>query len=166
MQITDVPYPGLLSNGLALRREVAKALGAAQIASMSTPGGKSALAGTLQQFFLDCADLLEDLADGDAPTMTDALIGTEGANSLELRFSEAMDPGLPPMSAFVIGGTSNSPVSASWTDAETLVLTMEDDYTDESTAVVNYTPPASGALKDSAGNLLLAFGGVSATNTL
>lgn len=166
MQITDVPYPGLLPNGLALRREVTKALSAAQVVSMNTPGGRSALAGTLRQFFLDAGALLDDLADGVTPELDIALIGTEGAHSLELRFSEAMDAGIPPMSAFVIGGTSNTPVSAAWADSETLVLTMQNAYTSASTAIVNYVPPAEGALKDVSGNLLLAFGGVSASNTL
>lgn len=58
MRITDLPYPGNIAQGPALRTEVLKAINSIQIVADRTPGGKIDTASTLRAFFSFCADSL------------------------------------------------------------------------------------------------------------
>lgn len=67
MKINDLPSPGLLSNGIKLRVEAAKAISSMQVTAMRTPGGTLASATTLRAFFVACANALTPItpeADG------------------------------------------------------------------------------------------------------
>jgi hypothetical protein len=55
MKATNLPTPGILSNGICLRTEAAKAISSLQIAASRTQGGKAAGAEQLEEFFTACA---------------------------------------------------------------------------------------------------------------
>lgn len=57
MRIEDMPSCGALSNAPALRREVMKALGTAQVNSRASPSSETAT--VLAAFLRACADLCE-----------------------------------------------------------------------------------------------------------
>lgn len=56
MKLTDVPSPGIISNGFKLRQEALKALNTAQVQA-SLSGGQSLVGPNLEAFFLACAKL-------------------------------------------------------------------------------------------------------------
>lgn len=59
MNIRDLPYPGNLAQGVALRQTALSAINGVQIVASKTPGGKTATASQLRAFFAACADALE-----------------------------------------------------------------------------------------------------------
>lgn len=58
MNIKDMPFPGKLAQGQALRTEALKAINSVQIVAGRTPGGKIDTASELRAFFSFCADSL------------------------------------------------------------------------------------------------------------
>lgn len=64
MRVETLPSPGLLSNGIRIRIEAAKAISAVEInAGIPANGGKSSSARPLRDFFLACYDALYDYDD-------------------------------------------------------------------------------------------------------
>jgi hypothetical protein len=101
MRLETLLSPGLLSNGVHLRREACKAISCVEIVCGRTPGGKTTSAKALYDFFNDCASKLSSLYDVTAPTVSTRT--ATSATVLTLVFSEAMDQTvIPPMSAFAI----------------------------------------------------------------
>lgn len=76
MQETDLPYPGVINSGLALRRECVKAISGIQ--TSVGPAGKHAEADNLKAFFQACADFLTPFVAGSDPvnTVAPVLSGT------------------------------------------------------------------------------------------
>lgn len=58
MNIRDLPYPGNLAQGIALRQTALNAINGVQIVASKTPGGKTATASQLRAFFSACANAL------------------------------------------------------------------------------------------------------------
>ncbi|CAB4241313.1 hypothetical protein UFOVP60_12 [uncultured Caudovirales phage] len=61
MRADQLLTPGVLTNGLAIRNEVAQAISQIQIVAARTPGGKVQSANTLAAFLLDAASKLTAL---------------------------------------------------------------------------------------------------------
>jgi hypothetical protein len=148
MKINDLLSPGLLSNGIKLRIEAAKAISSVQVTCMRTPGGKTVSAKTLADFFTDCASQLSSLHEETAPTIT-AQVATS-ATQINLTLSEAMDTSVvPALSAFAISGDTITAIA--WTSSTNLRLTGTGFAAAESLV---YTKPAVSYLRDKAGNAL------------
>lgn len=146
MRETSLLSPGLLSNGFLVRREVAKAISAIEIAARRTPGGKTQAAAKLQAFLDDASDKLDDLVDAVVPTISSRV--ATSATVATITFSEAMDQTvIPALSAFTSAG--NTITDAEWTSATVLVLTGTGFAAAEN---LTYTKPAVSYLRDLAGN--------------
>lgn len=153
MKINDLLTPGVLSNGIKLRIEAAKAIGSLEVTAMRTPGNKVSSAKVLADFFTDCASKLSTLYETVVPTVT-ARVATS-ATVLTLTFSEAMDTTvIPSMSAFAITGDTFT--SAVWSDSTHLAITGTGFAAAES---LTYTKPAVSYLRDLAGNAVATFTG-------
>lgn len=61
MRATDLPTPGVLTNGLKIRSEVSQAISQIQVVAARTPGGKVQSANTLEAFLLAAAAALAPL---------------------------------------------------------------------------------------------------------
>ena len=61
MRATDLPPPGVLTNGLKIRNEVSQAISQIQVVAARTPGGKVQSANTLEAFLLAAAAKLAPL---------------------------------------------------------------------------------------------------------
>lgn len=163
MRVETLLSPGLLSMGLRLRTEAAKAISAAEIQSAHTPGGKSSTAATLSAFFTDCASKLSTLVDTTAPTVTGR--AATSATQITIAFSESMDQTvLPAKSAFAVaqgsaGGAPGAITSVAWVDATHLKL-VGTAFAAGNT--VTYTKPASNTVRDLAGNDAASFTGATA----
>ena len=148
MRIETLPSPGLLSNGIGLRREAAKAISQIEITAGRTPGGKTINAKSLYDFFVAAAGSVSTLYDVTAATFTGV---ASSATKIVLTFSETMDLSVTPShTAFAISGDTIT--AAEWGsggDAGKLVLTGTGFEAAESLA---YTKPASNYLRDRAGN--------------
>lgn len=154
MRINSLPSPGLLSNGIKLRVESAKAISSVEMTCARTPGGKTTSAKALSDFYQACVDSLATLFDVTAATIT-AQVATS-ATVLTLTFSETMDTGvIPAMSAFAITGDTFT--SAVWTNGTTLTITGTGFAAAES---LTYTKPAVNALRDRAGNQVATVAGL------
>jgi hypothetical protein len=149
MKINDLLSPGLLSNGIRLRVEAAKAISSVQITCMRTPGGKTTSAKTLSDFFSDCATQLASLYDVTVAAFGSVTSATAtSATQINIVFPEAMDTGVTPAAAaFAVSGDTVTAVA--WTSSTNLRLTGTGFAAAESLV---YTKPATNALRDRAGN--------------
>lgn len=166
MQISDLPFTGVIPNGLALRREVMKAINHVQIVSMNTPGGKSQTAGELQVFFETCAGYLEDIADLMSPTISQAIILEANPSRLILAWDEVADTSVTPAaSSFTIGGQPRTITSVAWLNPGQLALNVSAPFTDEDDVTVTYVAGDDG-MRDPAGNKSNGFSNYVVTNQL
>lgn len=162
MRIETLLSPGLLSMGVRLRVEAAKAISAIEINAARTPGGKTQSAATLSAFFSDCASKLSGLIDAVLPTVSARIASS--ATQITISFSEAMDTSvIPALSTFVLatGTGTGTPLKTSlaWVDSTHLKIVgtvMSAGNT------VTYTAPAVSFLRDRAGNKLASFTGATA----
>jgi len=150
MRIETLLSPGLLTNGLRLRTEAARAISSCEIVAGRSVGGKTQQAATLAAFFTDCAAALSTLADLVVPTWAGAVATATSATQINVVFAEAMDQTVvPAISAFAISGDTITAVA--WTSATNLRITGTGFAAAESLA---YTKPASNYIRDAAGNAL------------
>lgn len=170
MRITSLKSPGIYSNGQALRHQACRAISMAEITARKTPGGKTASAAKLRDFFLDCADKLTAIAlvpDVTAPTIASAVTTTD--QSITVTFAEAME-----QVAFTAGlveikhDSVLMPITGqSWTNATTLVLTTSATMNTGEVVQLEYfaANPGDTGIYDLAGNELAA-GVTAVTNTI
>jgi hypothetical protein len=154
MRVETLPSPGILSMGIRLRTEAAKAISAVEIFS-DRSGGTSGSATQLHTFFTACATAIASLRDTTAPTVVSRTQAT-GANRIVITTSEGLDPRIiPPLTSFV---TSPARTITGVTIEGTRVLV---DYTGASLAngnTIAYTQPTGlNKLQDPGGNLLATF---------
>lgn len=157
MRVETLLSPGLLSNGLRIRTEIAKAISAAEIISGRTPGGKSATAKTLQAFLTDAASKLSTLVDSTAPTVVTR--AATSATVITVTFTEALDSTVvPPKSSVAVTGKTVTSIAVT---GSTLVITCSGGGLAAGNTVT-YTQPAVSFLRDKAGNGVATFTGVTA----
>lgn len=153
MRQETLPSPGLLSNGIKLRVEAAKAISAVEIAAGRAAGGKTSTAATLSTFFTACASALSSISDATAPTVSSRV--RNSATQITITFSEALDTSVvPAVGAFAVTAGTLSSVAVS---GSTIVLTGA-SLTVGST--VTYTAPDTNWARDLAGNAIASFSGV------
>lgn len=148
MRIETLPSPGVLSNGIKLRVEAAKAIGAVETTAMRTPGGKTSSAGKLAAFFTACAASLSALYEVVAPTISTRV--ATSATKVTLTFSEPMDQLVAPaVDAFTSAG--NTITGFAWISPTVAEVTGTGFAATEN---FTYTQPLVNGLRDLAGNLV------------
>ena len=154
MRIETLPSPGMLSMGIRLQMEAAKAISSVEIFA-GRNGGTSGSATKLHTFFTACATAIAALRDLTAPTVatrTQAL----GVNTVIITTSEPLDPRIiPPTTSFV-----TNPVRVI-NNVEIVGLQVKVSY--DGVALVNtntiaYTAPGgANKLQDMGGTVLANF---------
>lgn len=165
MRVDTLPSPGLLSNGIRIRIEAAKAISAVEITA-GLSGGKTSTANSLKTFFDACSTSVAGFVDTIVPTLVSAYIGVSNAKRIVLTFSEGLDVFSVPVTTAFATGTQVKAVSK---------VTIEENrvYLDFATAfvagavTVSYTKPATGSVvQDIAGNDLATFAATAVTNSI
>lgn len=154
MRLESLPSPGMLSMGIKLQSEAAKAISSVEIFAARN-GGTSGSATQLHAFFTACATAIASLRDLTAPTVT-ARNQTTGALTVRLTTSEPLDPRIiPPTTAFVTSPART--ITGIEIAGNQLLVT----YTGASLAngnTIAYTQPTgANKLQDAGGNLLASF---------
>lgn len=92
MRVSTLPSPGLLSNGIRIRIEAAKAISAVEInAGIPANGGKSSTAKQLSAFFTACSDAIATYIDTTVPTLVSAVITAALPTRIVLTFNDDLD---------------------------------------------------------------------------
>lgn len=100
MRVETLLSPGLLSNGIRLRIEAAKAISAVEInAGIPANGGISKTADPLYDFFTDCASKINSLRDVTVPTISARSATNSNKSLIILTYSEGLDPEFVPLPA-------------------------------------------------------------------
>lgn len=155
MRADSLASPGIVSNGMRLRIEAAKAISAAEYAASRTPGNTCTLATSLYEFFGDCASavfpILANWAGVGPSTRVSAIKAT-----VDYSMFQTMDTAVMPAStAFTIaGGVVTSVEWGTGGDAGKVVLHGTGFVT---TAQFTYTQPALNGLRSAAGVLAPSY---------
>lgn len=152
MRIDALPSPGILTQSIRLRTDVAKAISAAEVNAMHTPGGKTTSAKVLSDFFSAAVTALAGLYDVTVTAFSGVTSAVaSSATTIKITFAETMDTGVAPLPAdFAISGDTITAVAwGTAGDAGKLILTGTGFAAAETLA---YTKPAVNALRDRAGN--------------
>jgi len=106
MRVDTLPSPGMLSNGIRIRIEAAKAISAVEInAGISVNGGKSSNAKPLSDFFTACTAALSTFLDVTGPTIAARSIADSNASRITLTYGEGLDSKfVPAVTDFAITG--------------------------------------------------------------
>lgn len=148
MKINDLPSPGVLSNGIKLRVEAAKAISSVEVTAMRTPGGLVSGAGKLSAFFTACAAALAGKYEVVLPTISSRV--ATSATKVTLTFSEPMDRLIAPaLAAFTSAG--NTITGFAWISPTVAEVTGTGFAAAEN---FTYTAPGVNALRDLSGNLV------------
>lgn len=165
MRVETLPSPGLLSNGIRIRIEAAKAISAVEInAGIPANQGKSSTAKQLDTFFAACRTALTDLIDTTSPTLTSAVIALATPTKMTLTFSDDLDTSsVPAAGAFTTTGQIKT-ASAIAVYGRTVELTFGDAFTSDAVNIV-YTDGATN-LTDTDGNIVASIVATAVTNNV
>ncbi len=165
MRVETLPSPGLLSNGIRIRIEAAKAISAVEInAGIPSNGGKSSTAKPLSDFFTACVTALAGLLDVTVPTPTARTISPSSTKRLTIAFSEGLDPKFVPAGpAFAIAGQVK-PVAKVTVDGPLVHLDVDTAFIAGAVTVAYTQPGATTNLRDLSGNLVASFTAAAVVN--
>jgi hypothetical protein len=165
MRVETLPSPGLLSNGIRIRIEAAKAISAVEInAGIAANGGKSSTAKPLSDFFTACAAALAGFVDATAPTNTARTISPSFTSRLTLAFSEGLDPKFVPAgAAFAVAGQVKT-VTKVTVDGPLVHLDVNTPFIIGAVTVAYTQPGATTNLRDLSGNLVANITATGVTN--
>lgn len=153
MRSDQLPSPGALPNGFALRQATARAVSGVQIVAGKTPGGKTRAGAQLKAFFDAASAFVATFADLVVPTVSTRV--RTSATVATITFSEPLDQTVvPPLSSITIGARVLSAVTVNGSGQ--LVIT---GTAITAADVITYTAPAASYLRDRAGNKLANFTG-------
>ena len=161
---SQLPSPGLLGNGIGLRREMAKAISYIQVMGDLIAGGKVSQARELDLFLQAARTAIAGFIEAVIPTFVSGLLDrSENNRLLTLTFSEGLDPtSTPARTAFAVSGNTVTGVEISGTR---VLLTLGTAVTADGATTVTYTKPASGrVLRDPSLNEVATFGPSAVTN--
>lgn len=165
MRVDTLPSPGMLSNGIRIRIEAAKAISAVEInAGLTVNAGKSSNAKPLSDFFTACAAALSTLLDVTAPTIAARSISASLPTRIVLTYSEGLDRKfVPAVTDFAITGQVKA-VTKVTVDGPFVYLDVGSAFVTGSVSVA-YTQGAI-KLQDASGNLAASFTATAVTNPL
>ena len=168
MRVETLPSPGLLSNGIRIRIEAAKAISAVEInAGIPVNGGKSKAADPLHDFFTACATAINNLRDTVAPTIVARSVAENDPNTIVLTYSEGLDKGkIPAVTAFAVTVQART-VTRVVVDGPFVRLTLNEPLVAGAVSVA-YTQPAGAdtRLQDYSDNQAASFVATAVTNGL
>lgn len=165
MRVETLPSPGLLSNGIRIRIEAAKAISAVEI-SAGYSGGKTSTANTLKAFFDASSAAVAGFVDDVVPTLVSGYISALYPKRIVLTFSEGLNPlGVPVVGAFAITGQVKA-VTKVTVEENRVYLDVATDFVAGAVSVA-YTKPGTGAvLEDTSGNDVASFLATAVTNNI
>jgi hypothetical protein len=167
MRVETLPSPGLLSNGIRIRIEAAKAISAVEInAGIPANGGKSSSASLLKAFFDTCSASIAGIVDNVVPTVAARTLSAAAPKRIVLTFTEGIDPKfVPAVGAFAITGQVKA-VTKVTISGPYVYLDVATDFVAGAVSVAYTQPGAATNLRDIAGNLVASFTATAVTNTI
>lgn len=166
MRVETLPSPGLLSNGIRIRIEAAKAISAVEInAGIPANAGKARNAKNLADFFAACSAAVTPYLETTAPTIVSRVISPSNNKRLTLVYSEGLDPAhVPAVGAFAITGQVRT-VTKVTIDGPFVHLDVSAAFAAGAVSVA-YAQPATGAtrLQDPSNNQAASFTATAVTN--
>lgn len=163
MRVETLPSPGLLSNGIRIRIEAAKAISACEInAGIPANQGKSSTAKQLDTFFAACRTALTDLIDTASPTLTSAVIAADTPDTITLTFNDDLDIASVPLAAAFTTTAQIATATGITVYGRTVVLTFDDPFVAGAVNIV-YTDGATN-LTDTDGNIVASITATAVTN--
>lgn len=154
MRLDNLPSPGIVSNGIRLRTEAARAISSIEIVSSKYPGGLSGQATKLHTFFTACATAIAALRDVTAPTITAINVLNADPTVVRVRFSERMDKSVIPAASAFAFTSARTIVSMDWNDDREDELVIVVSASAVGVTNVAYTQPGVNQLRDYGGNLV------------
>lgn len=168
MRVETLPSPGLLSNGIRLRIEAAKAISAVEInAGIPANAGISSTADPLHQFFTQCATAINSFRDVTAPTITARSATASATNKIVLTYSQGLDKTHVPVPADFAVTVQARTVTKVEIDGPFVILTLNTPLAAGAVSVA-YTQNASADLRlqDESRNQAASFTATAVTNTI
>jgi hypothetical protein len=168
MRVETLPSPGLLSNGIRIRIEAAKAISAVEInAGIPVNGGKSSSAKPLSDFFTACVAALSTLLDVTAPAI--ATLSATASNPLRivLAYGEGLSKAfVPDVTDFAVTVQART-VTKVEIDGPFVYLTLNAPLVAGAVSVA-YTQSGTVAkrLQDASLNQAASFTATAVTNTI
>lgn len=164
MRVETLPSPGLLSNGIRIRIEAAKAISAVEInAGIPANGGKSSTAKPLSDFFTACVTALSGLLDTTAPTNTARTISPSNPKRLTIAFSEGLDAKFVPAGAAFVTVPARTFTKVT-VDGPLVHLDTATPFVAGAVTVAYTQPGATTNLRDLSGNLVANITATAVTN--
>jgi len=167
MKASTLPSPGSYSNSQRLRHESSTAISYVEIAASKTASGKSTSATQLRTFFTACATALDSIYDSTAPTVSSARVQNATPNKVEITFTEALDTSVVPTPgqlAFVLSPVKT--ITAIEIAGTKVTITVSEPFVNGNVIDVDYTVPATNAVRDPAGNQVASFVSAAVTNNV
>lgn len=164
MRVETLPSPGLLSNGIRIRIEAAKAISAVEInAGIPANGGKSSTAKPLSTFFTACAAALSTFLDVTVPTIAARTISPSTPTRLTLAFSEGLDPKFVPAGAAFVTSPARTFTQVT-VDGPLVHLDTATPFVAGVVTMAYTQPGAATNLRDLSGNLVANSTATAVTN--
>ena len=164
MRVSTLSSPGLLSMGIKLRTEAAKAISAVEISAGRGHAGaaKSPHAFQLNAFFTECAAAVAAFIETTVPAVAAKSIGAANPKRIVLTYDEGLDPkSVPAVTDFAIT-TQAKAVTKVTIDGPFVYLDVATPFVAGAVNVA-YTQGAI-KLKDVSGNLAASFTAAAVTN--
>jgi hypothetical protein len=164
MRVATLPSPGLLSNGVRIRIEAAKAISAVEI-NAGRGGGKARNAKDLKDFFDACSASIAGFVETVVPTFVSAVISTLNTKRVTLRFSEGLEAANTPLpAAFTLAGQVK-PVTKVTIDGVFVHLDVATAFVAGAVTVAYAVPVSTDErLQDESSNYVAAISATAVTN--
>lgn len=166
MRVATLPSPGLLSNGIRIRIEAAKAISAVEInAGIPANGGKARNAFALKAFFDACSAAISSFVDVTVPSVVSLAIAPSNTRRITITASEGLSKAnVPDATDFVVTGQVRT-VARVTVDGPFVHVDVTAPFTSGAVSVA-YTQSATASkrLQDSSGNLVASFTAAAITN--
>lgn len=166
MRVETLPSPGLLSNGIRIRIEAAKAISAVEInAGIPANAGKASNAFQLKAFFDACSAAIAGFVDVVVPTVVTRIISASFPKRITITFSEGLDAEyVPDLTNFVVTGQVRT-VDKVTIDGPSVHVDVTAAFVAGAVNIA-YTQSAttSKRLQDASGNQVASFTAAAVTN--
>jgi hypothetical protein len=165
MRVETLPSPGLLSNGIRIRIEAAKAISAVEInAGIPVNGGISKAADPLHDFFTACAAAISGMRDVTVPVIQSRSVSASDPSTIVLTYSEGLNKAnVPPVTAFAVTVQART-VTSVVVDGPFVRLTLNEPLVAGAVSVAYTQPAAAFRLQDYSDNEAASFAATAVTN--
>ena len=168
MRVETLPSPGLLSNGIRIRIEAAKAISAIEInAGIPVNAGKASSAGPLKGFFDACSAAVAGFVDVTVPAIVARSATPSATSRIVLTYGEGLDKGhVPAVGDFAVTVQART-VTKVTVDGPFVFLDLSAPLVAGAVSVA-YTQNVSATLRlqDETGNEAVSFTATAVTNTI